>query len=95
MEGGGGAAWSISEFASRLRESQTLLILFVSTTGDGEHTVRTDDVCARCVWLSFLDTIIHYLHGILSYSSIRLTTEFLCFILSSFQDTIQRTWKKL
>jgi len=66
VEGGGGAAGgSISDFASRLRESQTLLILFVSTTGDGEHTVRTD-VCARvyCVWLSFLDTIILCPHSI-------------------------------
>ena len=30
----------VFELARRLREAQTLLILFVSTTGDGEHTVR-------------------------------------------------------
>ena len=30
----------VSNLAERLRESQALLILFVSTTGDGEHTVR-------------------------------------------------------
>ena len=28
----------ISEFASSLRQSGTFLVMFVSTTGDGEHT---------------------------------------------------------
>jgi len=30
---------SVPDFASHLRESGALLLLFVSTTGDGEHTV--------------------------------------------------------
>ena len=40
----------VSFLAERLRETQALLILFVSTTGDGEHTVR---ICIP-LWLPVL-----------------------------------------